>query len=352
VSLSFLKQRKQERMKNIYILFLMLMIGATAFAGNPDRQGEAGASELLFNPWARSAGLHSMTTSFSTGVDAMRINVAGIGRIENVEFAAGNARLYEGSDLGFSAFGFVKKVGSGAFGITMASVNFGDITLTTNDQPEGISTYSPSFFHMGLAYAHTYENKISVGILLRGVFESITDVSASGFAIDAGVQYVSGDNDEFKLGISLRNVGSPMEFKGEGLALKAELGGEVITLDQRASRFEMPSALNIGLSYDFALGASDNVLRGLANFTSNAFSRDQIGLGVELVVFENYMLRGGYKLDFGDSAGALDNLYTGVAAGFSANVPISSEFTLGLDYAYRTTNPFKGSHNFTVRVGF
>ncbi len=338
--------------RNIYLLFFMLAIGTTVIAGNPDRQGEAGASELLFNPWARSAGLHSMSTSFSTGVDAMRINVAGIGRIENVEFAAGNARLYEGSDLGFNAFGFVKRVGTGgAFGITMASVDFGDILLTTNDQPEGITTYSPSFFHMGLAYAHTYENKISVGILVRGVFESITNVSASGFAIDAGVQYVSGDNDEFKLGISLRNVGSPMEFKGEGLALQAGLDGEVVTLDQRAARFEMPSALNIGLSYDFALG-TDNVLRALANFTSNAFSRDQIGVGAELVIFDNYMLRGGYKLDFGDSAGALDNLYTGVAAGFTANLDISSDFTLGLDYAYRTTNPFKGSHNFTVRVGF
>jgi hypothetical protein len=339
--------------KNIYLLFFILLTGVTAFAGNPDRQGEAGASELLFNPWARSAGLHSMSTSFVSGVDAMRINVAGIGRIEDTEFAAGNVRLYEGSELGFNAFGFVKKVGEngGAFGVSMAAVDFGDILLTTTDQPEGITNFSPSFFHIGLGYAKTYENKISVGLLVRGVFESITDVSASGFAIDAGVQYVSGENDEFKLGISLRNVGSPMRFSGEGLALRAQIDGEILSLDQRAARFEMPSALNIGISYDFAVG-TENVLRGLANFTSNAFSRDQIGLGAELIIFKNYIIRGGYKLDFGDSAGALDNIYTGGAAGFTANLPISSEFTLGLDYAYRTTNPFRGSHNFTVRVGF
>ena len=65
--------------KFIYILFAVVMsltMCHSAFAGNPDRQGEAGAYELLMNPWARSAGLHSMGTSFVNGVEAMRLNVA------------------------------------------------------------------------------------------------------------------------------------------------------------------------------------------------------------------------------------------------------------------------------------
>ena len=36
-----------------FILGLVIFLG-TANAGNPDRQGEAGATELLLNPWARS----------------------------------------------------------------------------------------------------------------------------------------------------------------------------------------------------------------------------------------------------------------------------------------------------------
>ena len=340
-------------MKKIYLLLLTL-ITISAYAGNPDRQGEAGASELLFNPWARSAGLHSMTTSTVSGVEAMRLNVAGIGRIESTEFSFGTARLYEGSDLNFNAFGFAKKVGeSGAFAVTMAAVDFGDIQITTVDQPEGIGgTFSPSFFHLGLGYSHTYANKISVGILVRGVFESITDVSASGFAIDAGVQYVSGDNDEFRLGISLRNVGSPMSFKGEGLSFQTITDeGVPLTLNQRSANLEMPSALNIGVSYDFAVG-TENTLRAIGNFTSNAFSRDQIGGGLEFILLDNYTLRGGYKLDFGSSSGAGDNIYTGIAAGASANFKASESVLFGLDYAYRTTNPFKGSHNITLRIGF
>jgi len=346
---------KLKRMKrNIYTL-LILLFGVTLFAGNPDRQGEAGASELLFNPWARSAGLHSMSTSFVKGVEAMRLNVAGIGRIENIEFSASNARLYEGADLGFNSFGFVKKVGkNGAFGVSMAAVDFGDISRTTTQLPGGTGgTFSPSFFHMGIGYSQTYENKISVGILFRAISESIPDVGARGFAIDAGVQYVSGENDEFKLGISLRNVGSPLKFDGEGLSIQVVPpdGDGTITVQQRASPYEMPSVLNIGVSYDFAIG-TENLLRATTNFTSNAFGRDQIGVGAELYLFKDFAIRGAYKLDFGDSSGALNNIYTGPAAGATANFKLSNNFGLGIDYAYRATNPFKGSHNLSLRVTF
>jgi len=186
---------------NKKLLFSLSIIFAalSMYAGNPDRQGEAGAGELLFNPWARSAGIHTMNTSSIAGVEAMRLNVAGIGRIEGREVVFGNTRLFEGSTLGLNSGGFVTKIGeNGAMGISLTSVDFGDNVVTTTDQPGGTgATFSPGYFHLGLAYAHTYENKISVGVLFRSISESLSDVSALGFAVDAGVQYVSGENTAF-----------------------------------------------------------------------------------------------------------------------------------------------------------
>jgi len=50
-------------MKKIYgILLAIFLVGLVSFpsqyaaAGNKDRSGQAGASELLINPWARSSG--------------------------------------------------------------------------------------------------------------------------------------------------------------------------------------------------------------------------------------------------------------------------------------------------------
>ena len=70
----------------LLILILVYQVGQS-IAGNPDRQGEAGAYELLMNPWARSAGLHTMNTSCIQGVESLRLNVAGLSRINQFEVA-------------------------------------------------------------------------------------------------------------------------------------------------------------------------------------------------------------------------------------------------------------------------
>jgi len=332
-------------------------------AGNPDRQGEAGASELLLNPWARSAGFHSMNTSCAFGVEALRMNVAGIGRIEGSELHVANTRLYEGSTLGVNALGFAKKgKGNGAWAISLVSVNFGDIPVTTTNQPAGTGgTYSPGFFHLGIGYAHTYgdeddEGKISVGILLRTISESLPSISAFGVAIDAGVQYVSGEQDNFRLGISLRNVGTPMKFGGEGLAIKVQ-NPEVTSIqfktESRSQKFELPSVLHIGVSYDIHL-QQDLMIRGLANFTSNAFARDEAGVAAELNYRSQFSLRLAYKRDIGPAGSSLDNVYTGLAGGASMIFPLKKEGgrKLGIDYGYRATNPFRGTHNISLRFLF
>lgn len=343
-------------MRKLYITFILLLSLGIAFAGNPDRQGEAGAGELLLNPWARSAGLHGLTTSFVSGVESMRFNVAGLGRIEGTEFLFGNTRLYEGSGLGMNAFGFATNVGkNGAMGLSITSMDFGDVPITTTDQPEGIGgNINASFFHIGAGYSYTYANKISVGALVRVISESLADVSAFGAAIDAGVQYVTGEKDNFKLGVSLRNVGTPMRFTGEGLSFQTSNpgNGPPVTAQYRAQKFELPSVLNIGVSYDIYM-SKESFVRAAGNFTSNAFSRDIIGVGAEVHFKKFLVLRGAYKYDIGSFPGeATNNLYTGVAAGISLNLPLKKDSykNIGIDYAYRATSPFRGTHNIGVKL--
>jgi len=45
-----------------------------------------------------------------------------------------------------------------------------------------------------------------------------------------------------------------------------------------------------------------------------------------------------------------DNVYSGLAAGVTIEVPFKKggESKFAVDYAYRATNPFNGTHNFTV----
>lgn len=344
--------------KPFYVLACCLAISGAAYGGNPDRQGEAGAYELLMNPWARSAGLHSMSTAMVRGVEAMQLNIAGLGRVNKMEVGFGHSLYLQGTGIRLNAAGLSQRVGkSGAFGIHLMAVDFGDIPITTNNQPEGTgATFSPNFFNLGLGYSHMFENRVSVGILVRAVSESLSNVTAFGFAIDAGVQYVTGPSDNFKFGISLRNVGTPMTYRGEALSVQRPSpngGSYQLTLDQRGAKFELPSLLNIGLSQDLYFG-SYHRLTVLGNFASNSFSRDQLGAGVEYALREIFMLRAGYNYELGVSTAAEAPVYSGISAGATLEMPFSKdqkESRLSIDYAFRATKVWSGTHNFSLRIG-
>lgn len=345
-------------MKKIYLLVLMCSFFATsAFAGNPDRQGEAGAVQLLMNPWAPSAGLHTLNTSSISGVEAMRLNVAGLARIEKTQVMASYGSYLQGTDIAMQAVGISSKIGdNGAFGLSIMSLDFGDIAVTTDAQPEGTGALLDlSFLNIGFGYSHVFENRVSVGVLLRGVSESTSDLSSFGFAIDAGVQYVTGVSDQFKFGISLRNIGSRMKYGGQGLSTEALVDGQNLTLNQRAAGFEMPSVLNIGVSYDLLTNVEKHRVTLHGNFTANSFGRDQLGAAIEYAFNEQFLLRGGFRNDFEQSDLTETPLYNGVSAGASVRVPLSKEnrnTAFSIDYAYRSTRIYNGTHNIGISFSF
>lgn len=348
-------------MKKNISLFFALIFAATTFAGNPDRQGEAGAYELLLNPWARTVGLHAMNTSMVKGIESMNLNIAGLSRINNLEVGIGHSIYLQGTGLALNALGLAKRMGeNGALGVSLNALSFGKIPVTTNGLPEGTgATFSPTFFNLGVSYSHWFEKKVSVGITLRLINESLADVSAFGFSIDAGVQYMTGSTehpDRFKFGISLRNVGSPMNFGGQGLNNSSinpdGTQSYLLTYKKTANDFELPSQLNIGAGYDIL--PDDKIkLTALVNFTSNAFSRDEVGGGLELGISNLLVLRGGYKYEIGSTAADPNqSVYTGVAAGLSFNVPVrkGSDQAISIDYGFLHTRVWNGTHNISLRI--
>lgn len=335
-----------------------MVLPALSWAGNPDRQGEAGAYELLLSPWARTAGWNLMNTASISGIEAMRVNPAGLHFEGKTQFAIGHMRLYQGSGISMNAGGLGFKLGeNGTVGVSIAAMDFGDIVIRTEDLPEGTGgTYSPNFIQAGVGYSHSFEDRIFVGVLFRGVSETIIDVSAFGLALDAGVQYRGGKDDRVRLGISVRNVGPSMVFSGEGLSQEIDLtvpqtNEFFLTGFVRAAKYELPTMLNLGVSYDFLFAGGRDYLRAVGNFTSNAFSRDNIGLGAEYSFNKVLQLRATYKLAIGAVTEGQDDIYTGLSAGFSTSFKTNKKGNnrLAIDYAYRTTQHFQGTHNIGVR---
>ena len=360
-------------MKNINLsitLFAALITSSLAvFAGNPDRAGEAGASQLLINPWTKSVGWGGANTASITGLEAMSMNIAGMAFTKNTEILVNHKNWLVGSGVGVTSFGLSQRVGeTGVMGISVMSMSFGDIPITTEDNPEGnIGTFSPSYLNLTFGYAKTFSNSISGGLSVKIINESISNVSSRGFAFDAGVRYTTGENDQIKFGIALKNVGPTMKASGDGLSFtnNTDVTGVDIssTQNRRAASYQLPSLLNIGGSYDFYIAAdqdsatgdikADHRITAALNFTSNSFTKDQYRIGVEYGFKSMVMFRAGYILEqstWFDSE-KRTSAYTGPTFGASFVAPISKKgTTFGLHYAYQLSENFSGTHSIGLRL--
>lgn len=341
------------------VLSITALTNFQAQAGNPDRQGEAGAYELTINPWGRSAVLFN--TSRALGVEAMYLNPAGLSYMtgnSRTEVILARTNYLQGTGISINTIGLAQKLGENStLGVNLNSMSFGDIPVTTTDQPEGIgATFSPRFINVGLSYAYAFE-KISVGATFRVISEQTSNVTASGFAVDGGVQYTTGPKDNIHFGVSLKNVGSTMKYGGEGLSFIGQSPSQgptgntaSIILEQRAAEFNLPSMLTIGAAYDFILNEQNTISLG-ANFTSNSFARDQFSGSLEYSFKKMFMIRGGYTVEPGATTDT-KTAHTGLAAGASLQIPFKKggDSSVGIDYAYRATNPFSGTHTLGVRI--
>ncbi len=357
-------------MKKIYsfivatcLVVLMLLPAVQATAGNKDRSGQAGASELLINPWARSSGWGGVGTSCTQGLEALFTNIAGTGFTKGTDIIFSYTNWLKGSDVNVMAFGISQKLGQNGGVLTAAvmSMTFGEIQVTTTAQPEGAGTFKPSYMNINLGYAKAFSNSIYGGLNIKLITESISDAAATGIALDAGIQYVTGDKEQIKFGIALKNVGAPLKFSGDGLSFRGVIpshgnDNDQFTVEQRSASYELPATLRIGASYDFYIGELHRITVA-GNFNSNSFTKDQVILGLEYSLKYYLQLRAGYTYQdgmFNSDLSERGTVFTGPSAGFTVSVPFNKEKESGIaiDYSYRATNPFQGTHSVGIKLNF
>lgn len=340
---------------------LMLSTASVLKAGNKDRAGQAGATELLINPYARNSGWAGANHAGARGLEAMYMNVAGTAFTTRTEMMFCRTNWLVGTGININSFGFTQRVGeTGVIGLGVMSMDFGEIPITTVDLPEGgIGTFNPTFTNIGLSYAKGFSENIYGGIVVKGISQAIADVAARGLALDAGIQYVTGKYENIKFGISLRNVGPRMKFTGDGLSFRGVSpgGNYAMSLEQRSQDFDLPTQVNIGGSYDLyfsqdSASMKNHRLTMAGTFTSNSFSKDQFRVGAEYAWKSMLMVRAGYDYEEGiTSDDTRTTAFTGPSFGATVELPFGKKgSTFGVDYSYRTTNPFSGVHSFGVRL--
>lgn len=321
------------------------------------RMGTAAASELLIPVGARDMAMGGASIATTVGIDAIHWNVGGLGRLQNAAEGLFSSMTYI-ADINVNYGAVALKFGGfGTVGFSIKALDFGDIALTTADDPEGIAgrTFSPAFSIFGISYGRAFTDAITAGFSFKLINEDLHRVKGSGFAIDAGIQYhgVAGF-EGVNLGVVLKNVGPQMEFDGPALLRLAQASDARRPTQYYASKaasWELPTSVEIGLTYEANLSEELSYsINGL--YANNNLALDNYRFGAEAVYAVGPSLtvaaRGGVDmLDKGD----LDEHIYGPTAGFGLTY-MATGVDITIDYAYRAVDFFDNNSMFSLKLGF
>lgn len=347
--------------KRMMISALVLGVLFAGVVGTADAQnkrtGTSAAPELLIPVGARYLAMGSSSLASATGVEAIHFNPAGLGQLKTAAEGMFSSMSYI-ADINVSYGAVGASFGDfGILGLSIKSLNFGDIPLTTADDPENASgrSYSPTYVTLGLTYARMLTDAISVGITSKLVTEQIDRVSATGVAFDFGVQYSGLINVKgLQLGVAVKNIGPQMKFDGPGL-YRSAISSEGVRPEQPyksdAASFDLPSLIEFGLGYHGNF-SDELAYTGNASFTNNNLYVDEYRLGGEVMYSSDMVqLAGRIGSSILPNVESEDRIF-GLTAGVGITYK-SDDVQLTFDYAFRQVDLFTSNNNvFSLKVGF
>jgi hypothetical protein len=336
------------------VLFGLILL-SSVYAGDINRTGTAGAQELLIPVGARDLALGGSSVASTNGVDAIYWNPAGLANTNGVEAMFSHLSYFADIGVDYGAVG-VNAGSFGNIGISMKSLSFGNIPVTTADLPDGTGqTYSPIYLTTGLTYARMLSDRISIGATFNIINESIMNTSATALGVDVGVRYDGIGIPDLKLAVVVKNIGTNISFGGPGLYQNASPSSDLrgpATYSLVASTAELPSQMELALAYDFKMDDINRV-SVFADFENNNYSNDVWKLGAEYSFQNLFFVRGGYTFvpnDPLDATGSASYLYD-YSLGAGLNYDLGG-VNFKVDYAYRHLVKMNSNNVVSVKVGF
>lgn len=333
------------------IILIIILIATSIYAGDVARKGTSGAEEVLIPVGARGIATAGAFLANVTGLESLFYNPAGLDIYPQTEAMFSYVSYL--ADINISYFAIGTSLGDfGSIAFDLKTLDFGDIPVTTITFPDGTGdTYSPAFVTYGLTYSKLLTDRIAIGANFKLVTENIQNAGATGFAVDAGVQYRF--SQELMIGAAVKNIGTNMQYTGDDLATRTTIPGTVPgaasgSYQILTESFLIPSSFQLSLTYAFNFDEQNNLLIAGAYTANNAYE-DAANLGLEYGFMKNFFLRGGYTYLVENQ----DQSIYGLTFGAGIHYEIGAGVGFAFDYAYRAVQEFATANQiFTVKLMF
>lgn len=337
------------RIKPLIVCIAIVLLAASClYAGGSERIGTSGAQELRIPVGSRATAMGGADIASVVGAEAIFWNPAGVAYQEGTEAMFSHLEYIAGINVNY--FGVTTDLEDfGSLGLHAKVISIGEMEVTTTAQPQGTGeTFSPTFAVVGLTYAKMFTDRVSFGVTASLISEKIEQVSANGVAFDFGFIY---DPlwQGLKFGIALKNYGPQMQFTGEDFGVSVDLpdvepGTQSKTTRTQSAQFELPSFVQLGMSWDL-VNQGLNRATAVGSFQSNNFSQDEFRGGMEYAYDDMFFLRGGYVGSNQDSY--MFGLTLGAGLKYSWG-----QSTVSIDYSWVQTEFFDDNQYITAKFAF
>ncbi len=326
------------RHKFIHIFIIcLLIIGLVSMtsAAEMKKLAQTGFQFLKVDVGARAAGMGGAFVAVTNDANSLFWNPAGITQAKKGSFSISQTSwIADINQIGLAAV--LPVSGIGHFGVSVVTVNYGDIPRTIiSDSEAGYiqdGTYTPGGVALGLGYAKQFTDKLSIGGQIKYASESLgsstirkpnttetqtVDNELSALAFDIGTLYYTGYKD-LRLSMSIRNFSQDIEYETES--------------------FQMPLTFSIGLAMDVLSVLDVSEMHKLTLAVDAIHPRDyseRLHFGAEYMFRGMLALRAGYKVNYDEE---------GLAAGFGLRHDFGG-VNFNLDYSYTDMGTYLGNVN-------
>ncbi len=343
---------KKELYKNIKIvsacLFIILFFAGQNFAQN--KTGTTIGQFLKIEPSSRVVGLGNAGASLSGEISNIFYNPASLGRLQGTDVQFTFNKWLADITYNYMAAGFIVD-GVGSFALVGTLLNSGEIDVRTVEKPLGTGErYTVNDLALGLGYGLMLTDRVSVGIQINYINETIWHSSLSTFGLNFGVQYQVEPNG-LTIGASVSNFGTRSAYEGRDLYLNYDFDpnkygdNDKIPAELKTDYFNLPTLFRAGVSYWFDFDDDYKLLVAVDAVHPN--DNDQyLNLGGELNLLKIISIRAGYRnLFIPDAEG-------GLVLGGGVQTNFNESNNIRFDYAYADYGRLTDTHRITLSVGF
>lgn len=334
----------------ILLTFVFTINAQQDIVSNVSKKGTTAAPFLSIAQGTRASGMGNAYVGVADDPSALFWNPAGLTKV------AGTAVTFERTnwiaDINYNFFAASYNLGDyGALGVSFISSEMDEMKVRTIDEPEGTGeTFRANDVVISLGYAISLTENFSIGFNPKFIQQSIWKMSASAFAIDMGVTYVT-PFDGIVLAMSISNFGTKMKLDGtSSLVLydpdptSSGNNGNIPSYLQ-TDEWELPLNFRVGLAYDVIKSDMHRLLLAVdAMHPSDDY--ESLNVGGEYTFNDMFSIRGGMKSIF------LEDSEESFAVGVGIKQMLLGNLTFKIDYSYSDFGRLKDVQKFSLTVMF